>query len=376
MFDCVVVGAGPAGGAAAYHLAKAGRSVVILEKDALPRYKPCGGGISPAIAQWFDFDFSPVISRKISNVRFTWKLEDPVDVVLKTPEPMWMVQRDVFDHFLVQQAQRQGAELRDQTEVTGIQFVGDHWQINTAQGPIEARYIVAADGARGPMAKWLGFKDRKQRQAAAMEATSPTPSEDAAVHFEFGLIKNGCIFNFPKANGYSIGLSTFLGGDLRDPAGAMTDYGAHFGITHSGSQQYFYPLCIWDGNQILHTQNAVVAGEAASMVDPFIAEGVRPAIFSGVKAAAAIHQALAGDLNALENYTKTIHEEWGSDMAWAQRLAGVFYRIPKIGYKIGVKRPSAPERMGKILCGEMRYSDIAGRAIKRLSGSLIPGMGG
>lgn len=44
LYDCVIVGAGPAGGSAAYHLAKRGRSVLVLEKDPLPRYKPCGGG--------------------------------------------------------------------------------------------------------------------------------------------------------------------------------------------------------------------------------------------------------------------------------------------------------------------------------------------
>ena len=53
MFDCIVVGAGPAGGTAAYHLAKRGRSVLVLEREALPRYKACSGGVSPAIAQWF-----------------------------------------------------------------------------------------------------------------------------------------------------------------------------------------------------------------------------------------------------------------------------------------------------------------------------------
>ena len=77
MFDCIVVGAGPAGGSAAYHLARQGRSVLIIEKDPLPRYKPCGGGVSPAIAKWFDFDFSPAISCKVDTLRYTWNLEDP-----------------------------------------------------------------------------------------------------------------------------------------------------------------------------------------------------------------------------------------------------------------------------------------------------------
>lgn len=98
-FDCIVVGAGPAGASAAYHLAKRGRSVILLEKQALPRYKACAGGVSPEVAQWFDFDFSPAIAGKVENLRYTWKLGDPIEARLETMEPMWMVQRDVFDHF-------------------------------------------------------------------------------------------------------------------------------------------------------------------------------------------------------------------------------------------------------------------------------------
>jgi hypothetical protein len=78
----------------------------------------------------------------------------------------------------------------------------------------------------------------------------------------------------------------------------------------------------------------------------------------------------------LEKYTQVISEEWGKDMAWAQRLAGTFYRIPQIGYKVGVKRPTATQIMAKILCGELTYSEVGNFAIKRLTGSLIPGMGG
>lgn len=88
MYDVIIVGAGPAGGAAAYHLAKKGRSVLVLEKASLPRYKPCGGGVSPAIAQWFDFDFSPAISLKVDSFSFTWNLGDPVAGKMDTKEPV------------------------------------------------------------------------------------------------------------------------------------------------------------------------------------------------------------------------------------------------------------------------------------------------
>jgi geranylgeranyl reductase family protein len=372
MFDCIIVGAGPAGGSAAYHLAKQGRSVAILEKDALPRYKPCGGGVSPAIAQWFDFDFSPAISCRVDSLRYTWNLEDPVDVKLEAQEPIWMVRRDIFDHFLVQQAQKQGAELRDNTEVTSIEFKVDRWQVNTANGSIEAKYLIAADGAKGNMAKWLGFKDRKRRLAGALEVDAPAENVAKTINFEFGLVKNGYIWNFPKADGYSIGIGTFRGGEAQDFKKILDVYGkGAFGVDINDFPQYGHPLCLWDGDQKLHTQNALLAGEAACVVDPMTAEGIRPSMFSGIKAAEAIHSALGGTSNALEKYTETMTTEWGADMKWAQRLAGAFYQFPKVSYKAGIKRPSASLTMAKVMAGELSYSEIAGRAIKKLSGSMF-----
>jgi hypothetical protein len=78
----------------------------------------------------------------------------------------------------------------------------------------------------------------------------------------------------------------------------------------------------------------------------------------------------------LENYTQVMNEEWGGQMVWASRVAGLFYKIPKIAYKVGVKRPAATQSMADVLCGDTNYSDIADKAISRLKKNLIPGFGG
>ncbi len=51
------------------------------------------------------------------------------------------------------------------------------------------------------------------------------------------------------------------------------------------NKPYGHPIYLWNGNQKLHAQNPVLAGEAACVVDSFTAEGIRPSIFSGMRAA-------------------------------------------------------------------------------------------
>jgi flavin-dependent dehydrogenase len=132
-----------------------------------------------------------------------------------------------------------------------------------------------------------------------------------------------------------------------------------------------HPLLLWNGPQRLHTEQALLAGEAAAVVDPFTAEGIRPAIFSGIKAAEAIDRALGGDLDALANYSQVMNQDWGNEMRWAQRLAALFYRFPKLGYQLGVKSPSGVAKMVKIFTGEMGYGDV----IQRVQQKFLPYLG-
>ena len=376
MFDCIIVGAGPAGGSAAYHLAKKGHSILVLEKLSFPRTKSCGGGVSPAIAQWFDFDFSPVVQNHVSQVKYTFKMSDPAEVELKNVTPMWMVQRDQFDNFLIEQAIGQGVEFKADTEVTGVSLQGDTWQVETNNGVFKSKYLIAADGANSTVAKLLGFADTQKIAAASLQVPGEVSDRrKMTAFFDFGSLKNGFMWCFPKANGYSISAAY-----VRNPQGKpdelkkqLTKYAELFDLDASKGEYREHSLNLWQKDRALHSDRALLVGEAAGMVDPLIGEGIRPGMFTGVQAAAAVGNALQGDTNALANYTETINQEWGANFAKADFLANLFYKAPKIAYKLGVKRPTAGQLMGKILCGELSYSQVADKATQKLK--FIPGIG-
>lgn len=370
--DCIVIGAGPAGSTAAYHLAKQGRNVAIIEKYSLPRYKPCGGGVSPQIGEWFDFDFSPVISRKINRFRYTWEMQDPIDVEIRNP--VWMVKREEFDHFLVRQSIGQGASLHENVEVTNIDFGNGTWQVDTQDEQFQARYLIAADGAKGQSTKAIGLNHRKRLVSGAieLEARNTLPTEDIG-YFEFGMIRGGYLWNFPKADGQSLGAGIFRRAGSQDLKGITRRYADGFRIDFDSAEYHAHPLCVWNGSHPLHCGNnrAVLVGEAACLVDPLTAEGIRPSIYSGVKASEAIDQALAGNENAVPGYTQTITREVGTNMKWAGIFANFLYSHPRFCYNYILKNPSVIKAMGKLFSGEMRYRDVPLKALLHIAKSFV-----
>lgn len=373
MHDVIVVGAGAAGAASAYHLSARGHRVLLLEAQSLPRRKPCGGGMAASVQRWFPFDLTPAVDQVIEQVRFTWCLDDPVTAVLPGDSPFWIVQRSRLDQFIAQQAVAAGAELMDAVVVELIERDGDGWIVVAGGQRYTSRAVVVADGSNSRFASQLALGNPKPRFASAVAVeVEAAVSEPNTAHFEFGLVKHGFCWAFPRQGGYSIGVGSFIGNTAVDADAVLAQLLPSLGLATDAGERIQSPLRVWDGHYPLHTAaGALAVGDAASLCDPFLAEGLRPALLSGVRSAEALDRFLTADDSrqageALAGYSQAMRQQWGESMAWGRRIAQVFYRVPKVGYQIGIKRPTAPQRIAQILSGEMGYGDIAQRVIKRL----------
>ena len=368
--EVLVVGAGPAGATAAFHLARRGRRVTLLEaRREGEAAKPCGGGMASSVQRWFPFDLRPAVDGVIRQVRFTWCLDDPVTADLPGEAPFWIVRRSVLDAFLRDRAAEAGARLLTGHRVEQVQRDAQRWRLRLAGGEqLESRALVIADGSSSPFATALGLGPPQPRFADTVSLEVDAAVEAVATaRFEFGLVRHGFCWCFPRLGGYSIGVGTFVGRQAADADAVLKQLLPSLGLDPAAGLRRPGRLRLWNGHHPLHGAGVVVVGDAASLCDPFLAEGLRPSLMSGHHAGEALDRWLAGEAGALADYSRTMRRDWGESMAWGRRIAQVFYRLPRVGYQLGIKRPTAPRRIAQILSGEMGYGDIAQRAIRRLT---------
>ena len=367
--DVAVIGAGAAGTSAAFHLANAGHSVTILEAESGVQIKPCGGGMASSVQNWFPFDLSPAVDDVIRQVDFSWCLEDPVVAELPGEAPFWIVRREHLDSLLLAQAVSAGASIQRPCRVTTLERTGECWTLKAEQGsPVQARAVVIADGSGSPWTQQVGIGPSSLHMASTLsvrlEGHGTLPPGTA--RFEFGLVHHGFAWAFPLADGINVGVGTFIGRDVTDSETILSALLPDLGFSADAGLRQQANLRVWNGHSALHANGIVAVGDAASLCDPFLAEGLRPALMSGCEAAKHLDRWLNGEEQSLQGYSKAMRQRWGDSMAWGRRIAQVFYRFPGVGYQLGVKRPTAPRRIAQILSGEMGYGDIAQRVIRRL----------
>jgi len=175
--EVLIIGAGPAGSIAAYELARLGIDVILIDRAKFPRGKTCAGGVNIRTLHLLPFDLSSIVEEIIKGISFTQNLEEPF--LRRYTEPLMVtVRRELFDHFLVQQAQQAGAHFFDGTQFLSLTETSESVQVETSYGTFLARFVLGADGSNSAVAKKvfsIQVLDRRLGLSLVGISTKPNP---------------------------------------------------------------------------------------------------------------------------------------------------------------------------------------------------------
>jgi geranylgeranyl reductase family protein len=308
--DVIVVGAGPAGTAAAVTLAEAGRDVVVVDKARFPRDKICGDGLTTgalrllerlglepgAVPSWQTVD--DVVVRGPSGHEVTFPLPRGRGTYAA------VARRHDLDAALVERARSAGAKVLDGHACTGVSARPDDVTATVdGVGDVDARYVVAADGMWSPVRRHLGLATpgyRGEWHAFRQYFTDvgPRAARDLVVWFEPDLLP-GYAWSFPLPDGRAnVGFGIQRGGrvarvqqmaalwpDILERPHVRDVLGPH---ARPESPHRAWPIPARIDRATLTGPRTLFVGDAATATDPLTGEGIGQALFTGILAAEAV----------------------------------------------------------------------------------------
>lgn len=360
-YDIIVVGLGPAGATAAYELSKKGFNVLAIDKQKHPRYKPCGGGLTAKIEKILEPDFKNVVERTIYKVNFTFRGTGDLRAASKSPI-VYMVMRDSFDSYLVEKARHAGAEIHEQEKVTHAEDGKDSVLVMTEKSTYTAKLLIGADGVNGVIARSVGLKPKK-RTAVLIEGEVKVKEKafnrvSDEIQFDFGSVPYGYGWIFPKADHLSLGVGG-IKEMIKNPkpyySGFLSD---QYLLDDIESERKFgYTIPIFDGETKITGSLTMLAGDAAALVDPFLAEGIYYAVRSGQIAAEVAAGVLNGNTTTA-SYQERIAQEIYPEFQYARKIGMIFYTFPKIGYDLLKHYPEFYQQIFDVARGEASYEQL------------------
>ena len=348
IFDAIVAGAGPAGSTAAKVLGEAGASVLLLDKSAFPRDKPCGGGISARALARF-----PYLKDALAEIPTSWvskvHFESPSGFVVdyRSPDPLYlMIRRCEFDNLLFSLA-RPHVEIATGL-ARNVTVHPDSVSVGTDTSEYHARAIIGCDGANSIVARASGLRTGSVQSDYAIDMMEETPQQELSTperdrmyiyyrirsHYGYGYV-------FPKAGHLNVGvgfkldyyLSNLRGGHYAHHRAFVEDLKSKQLLSGQSNRANFraFPLPISGPLPRTYADRVLLAGDAGGFVNALTAEGIYYAMVSGELAARAALDAIrTGNVagTQLRRYEAAWKREIGDELANSVRLQKVLLADP------------------------------------------------
>jgi len=339
VFDLIVIGAGPAGSAAAYTAAASGLDVLLIEKERFPRPKPCGGAISERALFYMDGDLPASLQEnEIYGAKISYKGKS-VEVV-KEHRIALLIARDQFDHYLLQKALRAGV-LIQKDKVHDFFEEDDFVRVyNKQRRQYRAKYVIIAEGAHGKLKYKIKGRESKDRYGFGLVAELKPPGTQASalppkiMEFRFGITPRGYGWIFPHQNHDSVGIYG-IACHMKGAKNNLQALCGYSGFTAGCSPKgHIIPLG-WPRKK-LTGKRTLLCGDAGGFVDTFSGEGIAYAVRSGQIAAQIIAAALPQDdaTGLTTAYEKGCREEFDDNLKYAFWFAEYLRKYPDLLFPI------------------------------------------
>lgn len=339
-FDAVVVGGGPAGALSAYHLARAGAKVLLVDANRFPREKACGGGIQQRASRRIPMEWANTVHEQLHEVHFSLGMNQSF-TRQSGNTLVSSVLRSEFDEYLLMQAKTAGATIWENCKAQSTEQTSPtEVRIGTARGEVTARYVVGADGANSMVARQLNPRNAYFWQVAMYcevpeKHLLPGAIRASRMRIDWGTLPSGYAWVFPKQETANIGVGApaILGRALRP---YLQRFLKSEGILQPGAldklQLRGHHLPTLTKRTRLSSATAVLVGDAAGLVEPLTGEGISNACHSAGLASDYILGRLNGNPDA-ETYDRLIRREIGLEITHARELLSLAVAFPRLLFR-------------------------------------------